>query len=330
MMKSGNRFSLGIFSLFLVIALGFTACPNPSGGKTKIAKPALVENQFNHSGSPHTVELTGKNAAYTLGGDITKTDIGNYAATVTLTNTANYEWTDGTTAPLSLPWSIVSEYLQVNYDDPENIFGIEPNWFNIDDDDGYIYFDYKWDDPNAFDFLEWMEQHGYVLYWIYKHEGTHQPDNLYITLSHDNYGEGIHFMRARYYFDGSQTGYDFIKYYKFGELFAGTAYVESGTEEKIDGYSNEYITDKFNLFNYWKWNGDQRTFAGEQLVSLGWNTNYSLRWTWNHTEFEEDFFTVDTEPATYIIFGTDGFYVAYVEGNGTIRISRYILPGWAG
>ena len=58
-----------------------------------------------HNGSPHTVELTATNAAYTLSGQ-TQTDVGDYNATVTLNDTSNYEWVDGTTTPLNLPWSI--------------------------------------------------------------------------------------------------------------------------------------------------------------------------------------------------------------------------------
>ena len=94
--------------LFTAIAVVFTlgACKSPVGGKTQVAKPELEEDHFVFKGSPHTVELSVKNAAYELGGDVTQTDFGSYTATVTLIDIGRYEWADGTTTPLNLNWSI--------------------------------------------------------------------------------------------------------------------------------------------------------------------------------------------------------------------------------
>jgi hypothetical protein len=76
--------------------------------KIQIAKPALTENVIDYDGSSKTVTLTAVNdAAYELGGVYTQTNVGNYTATVTLTNTALYEWTDGTTSVLNLNWKII-------------------------------------------------------------------------------------------------------------------------------------------------------------------------------------------------------------------------------
>jgi hypothetical protein len=75
--------------------------------KVKIEKPALTVNIFDHDGNSKTVTLTAVNDAYTLSGVITQTNVGNYTATVTLTNTALYEWTDGTIAVLNLNWKII-------------------------------------------------------------------------------------------------------------------------------------------------------------------------------------------------------------------------------
>ena len=82
--------------------------------RVKVAKPALTQATFTYSGAPHTVTLNPVSAFYTLsGGNITETAAGNYAATVTLTDANNYEWTDGTATPLSLSWTITAPPLPV-------------------------------------------------------------------------------------------------------------------------------------------------------------------------------------------------------------------------
>ena len=96
----------------LAFGIGLAGCggddvTSASSGQTlKIAKPALVKNQFYYTGSEYTVTLNPANPAYTLGGDSSATEIGDYTATVTLVDAAKTVWADGTTVPLSLPWSI--------------------------------------------------------------------------------------------------------------------------------------------------------------------------------------------------------------------------------
>ena len=95
----------GIIAIISVIA--FPACGSGGGdGLIKVAKPALTVSKFGYNGSEHTVTLNQTNEAYTLSGEITKTELGDYAATVTLEDTDTHKWADGTTAPLSLSWSI--------------------------------------------------------------------------------------------------------------------------------------------------------------------------------------------------------------------------------
>ncbi|GBU24889.1 hypothetical protein R83H12_01524 [Fibrobacteria bacterium R8-3-H12] len=72
--------------------------------KAKITKPTAATSLV-YTGSEQSAEIAA-NAAYTITGDIAKTNAGNYSATVALKDKANYEWEGGTTADLSLPWSI--------------------------------------------------------------------------------------------------------------------------------------------------------------------------------------------------------------------------------
>jgi uncharacterized repeat protein (TIGR02543 family) len=74
--------------------------------KTEIAKPTLTANEFTYNASPHTVGLNITNPAYTLTGDITKTNAGNYTATITLTNPDSYKWAGSDETSFSLPWKI--------------------------------------------------------------------------------------------------------------------------------------------------------------------------------------------------------------------------------
>ena len=119
--------------------IGLTGCggddaTTPFSGQTlKIAKPALSKTWVFYTGSEYTVALNPANPAYTLGGESSATEIGDYTATVTLVDAANTEWADGTTAPLSLPWSI----------EPEKIWygDFIPAGVSMDLDD--------WDDPTS-------------------------------------------------------------------------------------------------------------------------------------------------------------------------------------
>jgi hypothetical protein len=107
-MKHTNK--LWLIAIIGIIALAFIACNDgPEDSKTQIAKPALETVSFEYDGNEKTVTLTATNAAYTLGGVFFETEVGNYTAIVTLTDTGKFEWTDGTTAPLNLDWSITTQ-----------------------------------------------------------------------------------------------------------------------------------------------------------------------------------------------------------------------------
>ena len=104
--------ALAVFAFGICLAgCGGDDATTPFSGQTlKIAKPALSKTQVFYTGSEYTVTLNPANpTAYTLRGDSSATEIGDYAATVTLVDTVNTAWADGTTAPLSLPWSIEPE-----------------------------------------------------------------------------------------------------------------------------------------------------------------------------------------------------------------------------
>jgi len=72
--------------------------------KAKIAKPSVTNTSLVYTGSEQSAGIAA-NAAYTVTGD-KGTAVNSYTATVALNDKANYEWADGTTADLSLPWAI--------------------------------------------------------------------------------------------------------------------------------------------------------------------------------------------------------------------------------
>ncbi|MCL2206669.1 MAG: right-handed parallel beta-helix repeat-containing protein, partial [Fibromonadales bacterium] len=74
--------------------------------KEVVTKPMLIANEFIYNALPRTVELNQANPAYTLTGDVTKTNAGNYTIAVTLSDPSRYEWADGTTTDIALSWSI--------------------------------------------------------------------------------------------------------------------------------------------------------------------------------------------------------------------------------
>ena len=104
-----GKISILRITALLILLFSLLSCQDPiSGSKTKIAQPELEQSHFTYDGSPHTVALTTESAAYTLGGDITATVLGTYTAIVSVTDTGNYEWEDGTTEPFQLNWIISS------------------------------------------------------------------------------------------------------------------------------------------------------------------------------------------------------------------------------
>jgi len=80
--------------------------------KATVEKPSLVSEQFVYDGTPKTVALTLVNTElYILGGDIEKTNVGDFTATVTLTDPDNYKWygeaEETESKPFYLNWSII-------------------------------------------------------------------------------------------------------------------------------------------------------------------------------------------------------------------------------
>ena len=60
--------------------------------------------QVTYNGKEQTAAVA-ENAAYTLEGN-KQTNAGTYEITVTLSDTKNYEWSDGTSEALTLSWTI--------------------------------------------------------------------------------------------------------------------------------------------------------------------------------------------------------------------------------
>ena len=70
-----------------------------------ILRPCLISGEYVYSGSAQTVEVDGYDTdTMARSGDVTKTSAGSYA--VKFTPKAGYCWPDGSTAALSLAWSI--------------------------------------------------------------------------------------------------------------------------------------------------------------------------------------------------------------------------------
>ncbi|GHV34020.1 hypothetical protein FACS1894178_0710 [Bacteroidia bacterium] len=84
----------------------YTATDDFEITKKNITKPTLVANSFVYDGGPKTVVLTPTNAAYSLGGTYTATNVGDYDALAILTDTANTQWAGGTITNVTLPWAI--------------------------------------------------------------------------------------------------------------------------------------------------------------------------------------------------------------------------------
>ena len=71
--------------------------------KASVTKPEPTTVQFTYDGTEKTVIAASEH--YTVSGN-TATNAGSYTATVTLTDTANYTWSDGSTADVEITWSI--------------------------------------------------------------------------------------------------------------------------------------------------------------------------------------------------------------------------------
>jgi uncharacterized repeat protein (TIGR02543 family) len=73
--------------------------------KATVTKPAVTNASLVYDGAAKSAGIAANTAVYTVTDD-SKTNAGNYAAKVVLKDKNNYQWADGTTADLSLPWSI--------------------------------------------------------------------------------------------------------------------------------------------------------------------------------------------------------------------------------
>ena len=80
--------------------------------KKQIAPPALDTTSFTYTAGEQTYQLAA-NAAYTISPNTTQTNAGSYTITVSLNDTANTEWTDGTTAAKEYTFTISAAKLTV-------------------------------------------------------------------------------------------------------------------------------------------------------------------------------------------------------------------------
>lgn len=80
--------------------------------KKQIAPPGADTTSFTYTSSAQTYTLA-SNAAYTISPNTTQTNAGSYTITVSLNDTANTEWTDGTTAAKEYTFTISAAKLTV-------------------------------------------------------------------------------------------------------------------------------------------------------------------------------------------------------------------------
>ena len=80
--------------------------------KKQIAPPAADTTSFTYTSSAQTYTLA-SNAAYTISPNTTQTNAGSYTITASLNDTANTEWTDGTTAAKEYTFTISAAKLTV-------------------------------------------------------------------------------------------------------------------------------------------------------------------------------------------------------------------------
>ena len=90
--------------------------------KKQITPPAADTTKFAYSALEQTYQLAA-NAAYTVSSNTTQTDADSYTVTVSLNDTANTEWTDGTTAAKEYTFTIAPATLTVTVLDKEIVAG---------------------------------------------------------------------------------------------------------------------------------------------------------------------------------------------------------------
>ncbi len=92
------------------IRLGFTALPNVER-KTQVEIPDADKSKFVYNGKEQTYKIA-DSAFYTVKGN-KQTSPGNYKVVVSLNNTEKYEWSDGTTEPLSYNFVINAKEIAI-------------------------------------------------------------------------------------------------------------------------------------------------------------------------------------------------------------------------
>ena len=92
------------------IRLGFTALPNVER-KTQVEIPDADKSKFVYNGKEQTYKIA-DSELYTVKGN-KQTSPGNYKVVVSLNNTEKYEWSDGTTEPLSYNFVINAKEIAI-------------------------------------------------------------------------------------------------------------------------------------------------------------------------------------------------------------------------
>ena len=104
--------------------------------KRQLTIPTANPASYTYTGSAISVTFTNPDSAHiTLGGDLTATVIGSYTATATIKDTANNEWTDGTTSVKNIVWSITKADLPtptgLNWRVSSNKSTVTANWNSV-------------------------------------------------------------------------------------------------------------------------------------------------------------------------------------------------------
>lgn len=83
--------------------------------KKSVELPVVNDDAFVYNGAEYTVEVA-PNELYTLGGEMTGTNAGNYTMTATLNDTVNYKWANSEDATVQIVWSIAKATRTISVD----------------------------------------------------------------------------------------------------------------------------------------------------------------------------------------------------------------------
>ena len=97
-----------------------TVTVNVSVARIKVEVPSLDNTSLEYNAQEQTVNIA-ENPVYEMVGGNVRTDVGRYNASVGLTDTVNYEWSDGTTSNKALGWKITPVTLSGEITLPENL-----------------------------------------------------------------------------------------------------------------------------------------------------------------------------------------------------------------